>query len=196
MSPPPLRDTIRALRPFLIVAAGVFAVGVLIGFVRGSVFPEATATIGPQIEALVAPLRALSPVQIFLIIVVNNIVKILAMTFLGILLGVIPVAFLLLNGVILQIVAAKILATSGPLVVAAGLLPHGVIEIAAALLGAAMGLRLGVSAVRRLSRREVSLRPALREAWWLHLRLLLPMLIAAAAIEVWITPALILIARQ
>ncbi len=195
MTPPPLRVTLARLWPFVVASAGLLAFGVLLGVLRGVFAPDAAATVGEQLEELVATLRDLSPFQLFLLIAVNNTVKILAMTFLGIAFGLVPVAFLLLNGMILQIVAAKILAVGGPLVLAAGLLPHGIIELTAALLGAAMGLRLGIAAVRRLSRPGVTLRPILREAWRLYLRLLLPMLIVAAAIEVLVTPALMLLAR-
>jgi stage II sporulation protein M len=157
--------------------------------------PEAAAGVERSIAEFVQFGHGLGPAGLFAFIVINNVVKAAVMMFAGIVFGLIPIFFLVSNGMVLSVVAALISNKAGALVAVAGLLPHGIIEIAAVLLAAAAGLRLGAVAVERLRRRGVELKMELAKAWRFFVTLVLPALVVAAVIETLATPLLLMMAR-
>lgn len=173
----------------------LFGLGVVLGLAMLRVAPEAATAIMADVEEFIATARGLSRLEIFLFIVTNNVLKTLVMMILGVILGIAPVFFLVSNGAVLAIVAAGAGAVEGAAVVTAGLLPHGIIELAAVFIGAAAGLHLGTVMVQRILGRPVLFMPWVKSAWRLFVRVLLPMLVLAGAIETWITPAVAELAR-
>ena len=69
------------------------------------------------------------------------------------------------------------------------------VRIAAVLLAAAAGLRLGAVAVERMRRPDVELKMELAKAWRFFVTLVLPALVVAAVIEVLATPFFLMMAR-
>ena len=177
-------------------SASLFAVGVLAGMIAIVWLPEAAAGVERSIAEFVQYGQGLGlgPTGLFAFIVINNIVKAAVMMFAGIVFGLIPIFFLVFNGMVLSVVAALIANKAGALVAVAGLLPHGIIEISAVLLAAAAGLRLGAVAVERLRRRDVKLKLELARAWRFFVSLVLPALLVAAVIESLGTPLLLMMA--
>lgn len=115
----------------------------------------------------------------------------------GILLGLAPIAALLLNGFILGYVFVFILAASTDKLatlgfLAAGLLPHGIIEIPVFIAACVLGLRMGYEWLkpdaqgRRLAVLGMELRQSLRYFMWI-----VAGLVAAAVIEVFVSGTLV-----
>ena len=80
--------------------------------------------------------------------------------------------------------------TSGPVYVAAAILPHGIIELPMILLSAALGTRLGMMTFSRI-KKEVSnedILSELKRSISFYFRWILPLLFIAAVIETLITP--------
>ncbi len=115
----------------------------------------------------------------------------------GIVLGLVPFLFLSVwplaaNAVIVGALTGAVLAEGGSLAaVAWGILPHGVLEIPALALSFAMGFALCRTLTRRICRRRNAhpLR-AMGCTLLLYVLVVLPLLLAAACIETWITPDL------
>lgn len=78
-------------------------------------------------------------------IFLNNTIKSIAVMYLGLLFGLVPIIFILVNGMLIGFLLTSLHGQGEHVldVVVRGLLPHGIIEIPAILFAAAYGLKLG-----------------------------------------------------
>src|SRR5512134_3770535 len=174
-----LMGYLSGLLPYTVLSTSLFAVGVLAGMIAIVWLPDVAAGVERSIAEFVQLGHGLGPAGLFAFIVINNVVKAAMMMYLGIVFGLIPIFFLVSNGMVLSVAVALILDEAGALVAVAGLMPHGIIEISAVLMAAAAGLRLGAVAVARMRRPEVKLKTELAEAWRFFVTLILPVLVIA-----------------
>ena len=189
-----LTGYLSGLLPYTLLSVSLFAIGVLAGMIAIVWLPDAAAGVERSIAEFVHLGQGLGPAGLFAFIVINNVVKAALMMCLGIAFGLIPIFFLVSNGIVLSVAAALISDEAGALVAVAGLLPHGIVEISAVLMAAAAGLRLGAIAVERLRRPGVGLKMELAKAWRFFLTLVLPALVVASVIETLATPFLLMMA--
>lgn len=183
------------LRWFAAVSAAMFALGVALIWFVPDIVPDARGAVDETITGILNAVQGLPPIALFALIFLNNALKTFVVMFAGLMLGVLPAAFLFANGAILGIVAARSAEIVGVWVTTASILPHGVFELPAVLLGAAVGLRLGTLLLRRLRTGPLALKPHLTAAGRFYLTFVAPLLAAAAAIEIWVTPSLIALLR-
>ncbi|GGG07367.1 stage II sporulation protein M [Paenibacillus abyssi] len=82
----------------------------------------------------------------FVLIFLNNAVKSILIMYLGVLFGVIPIFFILVNGMLLGYLFTVINQQGGDLftLIVKGILPHGIIEIPAIIVACAYGIRFGM----------------------------------------------------
>ncbi|NOY11066.1 MAG: stage II sporulation protein M [Archaeoglobi archaeon] len=132
--------------------------------------------------------RNLEHYEIFLFIFMNNSLKSFMAMVLGIAFGIVPVLFVILNGVIIGLVFGVIGVEFGVLKTAMMLIPHGILEIPAVLLSCAYGLEIGYQALRRFRGEDVDLNSVLMAYIKRFVMLPLPMLLIAALVETYITP--------
>jgi len=186
----------REMRGYFLWAAIVFFGGIAYGAVSDT-FRE---FLEGQISALAKTAGRLSELEngrllMFVFIFANNTIKSILVMFLGLFGGVIPLFFLLVNGMVIGYWLANVEGTgmSAAEIVVKGLLPHGVLEIPAIVVASAYGMGLGVQLVR-------SAIPKIRIPGQLERTLattlpLMPfltlVLLAAAVIEVTVTPWLL-----
>ncbi|MNJ45685.1 hypothetical protein D3C77_407920 [compost metagenome] len=111
----------------------------------------------PQIDSLRTVRGALeaSPVpelSFFLFIFINNTVKSLLIMGFGALFGLMPIVFLVMNGLVLGYLVTTAAAQGTSLfdLIVKGLLPHGIIEIPAIVIAAAFGLQFGYLILKSL----------------------------------------------
>jgi stage II sporulation protein M len=168
----------RWVRLYVPVAALVLAASAVVGFLLGSAVP---------IDALpttegggTGPFLALTTVDL----AVNNLTAMVVLSLGAVSLGLVTLFGLVLNGLLIGAVVGIAAQRVDPLVVAALIVPHGVLEIPALLLASAIGLRFGRLTVRYIRGREERLvrRRDLREAGWL-LAVSALLIIVAAYIE-------------
>ncbi|MFC5653063.1 stage II sporulation protein M [Paenibacillus solisilvae] len=88
-----------------------------------------------------------NPTLLFItFIFLNNAIKSILVLYLGIFLGIVPIVFLAINGMMIGYLVSKAAEQSGGelfTLVVKGLLPHGIIEIPAIIIACAYGLRFG-----------------------------------------------------
>ncbi len=127
---------------------------------------------------------------IFLImfIFINNAVKSFATMILGLFLGFFPLIFVTFNGMLLGIVAFSEVEKSGLVPFLAGILPHGIIEIPAVVISVGVGFKLAHEVYKVILTSEGNIRKEIARGISIFIHLVLPMLMAAAIIEVLITP--------
>ena len=153
-----------------------------VGFITAIFFPlEARQGVDEVFQELEFLSHA-SAFQIFWIIFFNNAVKLFISLVGGVLLGVIPVIFVLINGYAIGIVAAVAIAEQGVGKVLALTLPHGIFEIPAVLLAASYGVMLGEKFYARMRRGE-PFRPSFSLAVDAFFKVIVPVLAVAALIE-------------
>ena len=151
--------------------------------------PEIIDSFVDQFKEMFGPISELSPFQLFLTIFYVNTRTSFLIMMLGALLGIFPFLSLWLNGTILGILFGKYIAEGGNyLGFMMGILPHGIIEIPAIIIAASQGFRLGkevVSPPTGLNRSE-AIKLNITKGIKLFV-LILPLLLIAAVIEVYIS---------
>ncbi|MFC7077460.1 stage II sporulation protein M [Haloarcula halophila] len=102
-------------------------------------------------------------------IAVNNLTAVFVMLLGAVSIGIVTILGLVLNGLLIGVVVGLAGQELSPIVILALLLPHGIIEIPALLVVAAIGLRFGRLTVRYIRGTEAELLTErdLREAGWL-----------------------------
>lgn len=186
---------LAVLLPYMVLSAIVFGVGVVAGMMALAWIPQAAAGVEGSIAEFVQLAHGLGPLGLFVFIVINNVVKAGVMMCLGVVFGLVPILFLVSNGIVLAVAAAIIAERAGALVAVAGLVPHGIIELPAVLLAAAAGLRLGAVALERVRRPGTDIKAELLKAWRFFVTLILPALFVAAVIETVLTPFILMTVR-
>ena len=150
---------------------------------------------GPLSSEIAEPLRAsygwlmeLSPPTLTLAIFANNSLKTLAALLLGVIIAIPPLLFILLNGILLGLISFETVKMHGVTVLLAGIVPHGILEVPAAIISASLGVQLGLTVIHRLRGCDTGLKRALYVYLLTYASRVLPLLLAAAIVEVFVTP--------
>jgi stage II sporulation protein M len=184
-------DYLRRLLPYLLVSLILLGFGIALGITAVSFFPELSHQLQNSFAEFGKSFRGLPRLQLAAAIFINNGLKTLVVITFGALAGVIPVLFLLVNGVTLGVVMYSSIQARGLWPSLVAILPHGVLELPAVLLGTAIGLMLGNHAIRRLlGAAETTLSSELRRALRFFLSVIVPLLLVAAVIESFISSVL------
>ncbi|HBK86452.1 MAG TPA: hypothetical protein DDZ53_10525 [Firmicutes bacterium] len=187
-------------RSYLIAATVLFVVGILLGITLSIYYPEliqqAVTQIEEQLRRLGQDVFQSKFSQGVWILFLHNLRALGLIAVLGLLLGIYPVFAMLFNGLIIGVVGVMSMQTTTIAGFLAGIVPHGILEIPAILLGASLGLRLGIAPL--FSRKKSPFATPKPNAWQGYrrelaagLRLLVlctALLFLAAIIEVGITP--------
>lgn len=138
----------RWLRPYVLVGGMLLVVGAVVGFAAGTVVPA-------DVLAGQAGDSGFLPSEItFTYILGNNLVAVTVMLLGAVSVGTLTVFALLLNGFVVGFVVEFALRETTALEVVLLIAPHGVLEIPAILLVAAIGLRFGHRTYRYVRGRE------------------------------------------
>lgn len=172
---------------YLFAAVGIFTVGIGAGIalvVGGVDLPGLLGLDGIE-ELFPEELSATG-------ILINNLQASLLMVLGGLTVGVLTAYALFANGVLIGYVVTPVVVDTGVGQALVLLLPHGIFELPAVFIAAAIGFRIAGLLVARLRGRRDRLRPSVDEqrqgAVLVGLSVLL--LVVAAVIEVYVTPAL------
>lgn len=194
------RRLLPRYRNYLLAATTLFIVGIGLGILTVINYPDvieqAFRLIGEELERLGRDILDSPLGQGILILFWHNLRAVLLVTLVGLALGIYPAFSMLLNGLIIGVVGVLSVQNSSLAVFLAGILPHGIFEIPALLLGAAIGLRLGLGPL--LARKTSTFASPSITTWQgygqelrsaaILLSLAVLLLALAAAIEVGITP--------
>jgi len=177
-------------RRWIIIAIFLFGAGVVLGL-------TATGTdslLSEELETIEELSSILSPFNIFtfIFIFIKNVSTLLLSFVLSPILCLTPILALTLNGWLLAFVSVAVTQEKSLSFVVAGLLPHGIFELPALILGEAAALSFGTMVLLALFKRErrVLLLPGLRQNLK-YLMVACALLLPAAIIETFITPILL-----
>ncbi len=175
------------MRSFLLAAA-LFVGAAIVGTQAP---PGTSADMMEQLADVLGPLSSLHPLWVLVIILLNNSLKALAVVLLGVLLGLPPFLFVVFNGWAIGMVIAATGTTAGSAFIVAALAPHGIIELPLIWLSSAVGLLVGRESLRWLFRRPSRVKGQVRSGLNTYLKWILPGLILASIIEVFVTPLIV-----
>lgn len=177
---------------WILVAAVLFVIGLALGLVipNGS-----TSLLSEDIEALVELsdfLLSLSPPLMAIVIFFKNVLALLLSFVLSPILCLAPAITLVANGWLITLVSAAVIQEKSLSFVLAGLLPHGIIEIPAFILGEAAALSFGAMVILVLFKKKQKnqLVPSLKQNLK-YLMIAFALLVPAAIIETFVTPLLL-----
>ncbi|HOT06742.1 MAG: hypothetical protein A4E45_01399 [Methanosaeta sp. PtaB.Bin039] len=186
---------LRQLGGYIALSVVLFFGTALMGYLAASQDQEFIDLWLKELEML-KWIAALPPWKILIVIFAKNLLACAMAILLGLGLGLIPMLVVTSNGIVLGVVSYQVIHNQGVAYLAAGILPHGIIELPVVLVSIAMGLRLGHLLLLSLIGEKTDLR---KEAF-LCVRFLLlwaaPLLLLAAAIESFITPIAISLASR
>ena len=178
---------IWGIRLYILAVLLIFAAFFAIGYVAVMTVPDVGNMVVSNFKEEVSPLKELSPFGLMIGIFANNAFKCLLVIVLGVALGIAPVIFILANGLILGIVIAVTLKSTSLLYVLVGVVPHGVIELPMVFISSAIGLKLGVDALKALLGKQVNLVDKLVESLMIFIIWIFPLLFLAAFVETFVT---------
>jgi len=180
------------LYPYLRTSLAIFVAGFIIGLIIVARFPPLTDYFQDTIATFVKLFAGIPRVKLAGAIFFNNAAKTLLAIVLGVVLGIAPIIFLLANGIALGVAWSLSAATRGPWISLLSLLPHGILELPAVFLGTSIGLSIGYHGVRRLvGKSEIHSGADMIQGLRYFCTVIIPLLIAAALVEAFITPTLI-----
>ncbi|GGH71526.1 sporulation protein [Paenibacillus silvae] len=141
-----MRD-MSQIRTALIWAFLLFAVGIGAGWVSTGPLEQLMLNQIEGIRQVSQQLEQGGNVQwnFFLFIFFNNAIKSVLVIYAGIFFGILPIIFLLINGMVLGFVVHATMNNGASFfdIVIKGLLPHGIIEIPVIIIACAFGLKFG-----------------------------------------------------
>lgn len=180
------------LKPYLATSLVLFGIGILLGLMIMQRHPSLADYFTDTLANFAKRFVGMPRIQLAAAIFLNNAVKTLVAILLGALLGIVPAFFLLANGVALGVAWTLSSGVRGPWLSLLSLLPHGALELPAVFLGTSIGLMIGLTALKRLTRRgETTLASELVQALRYFCTVIVPLLLAAAVIEAFITATLV-----
>jgi stage II sporulation protein M len=171
----------RAIKPYLLILALVFAAS----FLAGTVVPSPIRRQMTELfQAMAGDYRELSGGMLFFNILAQNVTATLFVVIFGVIVGIIPAFVVGSNGFGLGVMYRQATEVSGFSKAALTVLPYGVFEIPALLVAASYGLWLGVMVVRRMRGKEgTPLKTHMEHAFRRYFAVVFPLLVVAAAIE-------------
>lgn len=183
-------------RFWVLVAAGLFSAGILAGIVIALYAPsDLNSTAGPLVAGMLEQLASLLVESKFLtaIFILSNNAFTLVMSFLlSPILCLFPIMVLLLNGGIIGFLSPLVISETSLGFLVMSLLPHGILELPAIIIGEAAALSIGAAVMLAIFKKES--RNLLLPRLVTNLKLLavaIALLVPAAFIESYLTPLLI-----
>jgi stage II sporulation protein M len=182
-------------RFWVCISAGLFAAGVILGFLADAYMPDSVvSTLSGQMASLEQLSQMLQPFEAgtALFIFLKNLSVLVFGCLFAPLLGLFPALSLLANGTLLSFVAVIVARETSAGLVLAAILPHGIFEIPAIVIGEAAAFSIGFALIMAVFKPER--RAGLEQEMKRSLRYLLiagVLLVPASVIETFVTPLLL-----
>lgn len=172
------------LRPYVFALITIFVVCLVAGFFAPA---GLRVWVAAGFRTWAAPYRRLSHPALFVFILVHNASAALIAMVLGMVYGILPIVSVAANGALLGMVVRQASIAAAPMQIALKVVPHGVFELPALMIALAHGLWLGQPGWGQPAGAPVMpFGQRLRCALGRYVRIVLPLLVVAAAIEAFV----------
>ena len=179
-------------KKWLFISAGFFIFGLLLGFLiptEGAALFLAEAAALDEMAGIIAPLPQIA---VFIFILLKNISVVVLSFILSPLLCIVPVFTLVFNGGVIGLVSAIIMEEESLPFLLAGILPHGILELPALIMGEAVAISFGIAVLQGIfgKDKQDKIKPNLKNNLK-YLAISAGLFLAAAVIETFVTPVLL-----
>ena len=181
---------LKSIREYIGLSVFLFGLTAVMGYYTAAFDPKFASTWTQELQMLKWIMNQ-PPILIMIIIFLKNLLASATAMLLGLGLGLLPLMVVTSNGFLLGIVGYGAIQKEGWLYLAAGILPHGIIELPVVLVSIAIGFRLGHLLILSMLREKADLSGEIRMAVHFLIHWITPLLFLAAAIETFITPVII-----
>ncbi len=177
---------------WLVIAIFLFGTGLALGLATPVDTLGITTKDIVALEKLADFLAPLPQVLVFVLIFIKNVLAVLISFALSPVCCLVPVMALIANGGVIGLVSTSVIQEKSLGYLLAGLLPHGIFELPALIMGEAVALSFGTTVILALFKNEKRnlLLPNLRRNLR-YLVLALILFLPAAIIETYVTPLLL-----
>ncbi|MDP2729340.1 MAG: stage II sporulation protein M [Dehalococcoidales bacterium] len=178
-----------SFKRWLFITILLFGTGVALGLSNPTAILSLLSEDIAAIEGFADSLASLPKVYFFIFILIKNVSALVISFVLSPIFCLAPVIALISNGVLLGLVSTLAIEEKSVGYLLAGILPHGVFELPALIVGEAAALNFGAAVLSALFKKEKRklLLPNLRQNLK-YLAVALILLLPAAIIETYITP--------
>jgi stage II sporulation protein M len=180
-----------SLKKFILISFLIFVFGIASGYFFSQASPDQADLILADFQKTFEPVLKMSFFGQFLFVLLNNSLTVFLVIVLSFLFGVFPLLVLFSNGFVLGLIAYFFKTNFSLAVFFLGIVPHGIVEIPIIILASAVGFRIAQSFYFKLFKKTVSLSQEFDLAFNFFLKILFPLLILAAFIEIFITSYLL-----
>lgn len=187
MSKKPEESYFYSLRYFILLSGIIFLIFLMIGYYASEYFQ---VSVLKQFQEIFKNLTKLNPFELTLLIFLNNSIKSFITILLGIAFGIVPIIFLVLNGLIIGLVVFEVIKIKGVLFTIAAILPHGIIEVPLFLISTAIGLKVGYEVIKKIKGKG-SIKKEVSVGIKFFILKILPLFFLASIVEVFITPFIV-----
>ncbi|MBO8182467.1 MAG: stage II sporulation protein M [Archaeoglobus sp.] len=178
-------------KPFLALLF-VFFIASAIGYLYASSNPHMGESFVEQLFEGFKFIDFSNPLEVFGVIFLNNTIKSLISLLTGFFFGIFPFFFIFINGYLIGMVVFVKGTEMGFQTIVLALFPHGILEIPAVILASAYGMRLGTLFYRKVFKGEqIDVGDALKFFLRKFLKIIVPILFAAAFVETFVTPTIV-----
>lgn len=179
---------LNKIKKLSIILSVFFIASIFLGYILAHDHPiETKKIIFESLKNMLEPAKDLTSFRLLSFIFFKNLFVTLTGLALGIFFGVIPILTVFINGLTLGVVGYIFLKKYNFLILTAGILPHGIIEIPAFILSTASGLWLWRSLYRYIRYDENKIKEEFVSMIKFFILIIIPMLFIAAVIEAFIT---------
>jgi len=169
---------IKSSKRYIYFILGLFFVSFLLAFFLPTpVFLE--GFFKSIIQKLVEETQNFNTGEFIGYILLNNLRASFIGLFLGLIFGIVPLTFCLINGYLVGFVS-RLTVNQGSIIELWRLLPHGIFELPVIFISLGIGLRLGISI---FSLDDKSILKVIKSAFWSFILIVIPLLVLAAIIE-------------
>jgi len=172
-------EYVKSLAPVFALSLFLFIFSTFMGYSMGEDIP---ASVFEGILSNIPDPTESTSLEMFTAILSNNVLASFLFLASGIVVGIPPLMFIIVNGFFVGWVSYSVASELGLGFVVSSLLPHGIIEIPAITFCAAMGVGLGYQLINKL-RRIGGLQRYVQDSLSLFVKRIVPLLIVAAVIE-------------
>lgn len=178
---------------FITFSVVVFIVSIIYGYIISMTHEEEMASlIKGLFESILGEVGDMGVLKMFAIIFLNNLIKSFFILFLGFLFGILPMIFIVVNGVALGSFAFFAQKEIGLFLFLVGVLPHGIIELPVLIMVSSLGFVLGHLFFKSIKKKDFKdLKVVANKAILVFWYTIFPLLLIAALLEVSLTPFLL-----
>lgn len=177
----------KFIKPYVYISCSLFLISIFIGYLTPYQYQQ---EIVKKLLTYFSPLQSVTQLHIFIKIFFNNYISTLLALMLGLLFGIGPIIYLIINGYTIGNLISFASSKVSIFKIVFAIIPHGIFEVTAILIAASYGLWWGEKNYRKIRYKE-SFQAEFSLPIKRYINIVTPLLFIGAFVETYITPFII-----